>query len=518
MRSIRMRVLAICAVVVVAGVGGWQLLPSDGQKKDPITVGTTDAITSLDPAGAYDAGSWALYSNVYQSLLTFKAGSAEPVPDAARSCKFIGLKLTTYQCQLRDGLTFSSGRKITAADVKFSFDRVMKIKSDVGPASLLSSLGSVQADGDTVTFNLKTKDATFPSKLATGAGSIVDSDAYPESSLRKGNGVVGSGPYLLKSYKQGQSAVLEPNPDYRGAVSRKGLPVEVRYFAESDQLNQAWTARQVEVAHRQMPPKVLAKLSPGDPNIRISETPGAETRNLNINVRPGHPLARTKVRQALAALIDRPALASAVYDGTVEPLFSLIPQGFTGHSTAFFDAYPKVDVAKAKALLKSAGVQTPLKFTLAYRKLGANGAEAELLKKQLENGNLFDVDLLAEADWTKMQKNYAAGVYDAYTAGWVADFPDPDNFSQPLVGTGNSLHTGYSDKDVDSIIQRTQQYSDRGRTADDFKALQDKVAEDVPLIPLWQGKDYVVSSRSVGGLQYVSDGTGVWRLWELDWI
>ncbi|MFD9795087.1 ABC transporter substrate-binding protein [Streptomyces sp. NPDC059070] len=518
MRSIRIRIVAICAVALVAGVGGWQLLPSDEQKKDPISVGTTDVITSLDPAGAYDAGSWALYSNVYQSLLTFRPGSAVPVPDAAKSCKFIGLKLTTYQCVLRDDLVFSSGRKITTKDVKYSFDRVMKIHSDVGPAALLSALGSVQAEGDTVTFNLKAKDATFPSKLATGAGAIVDPEEYPEKELRDGDTVVGSGPYLLKSFEQGRSAELEPNPHYKGAVTKKGLPVRIHFYKESDQLNKGWTDKQVEVAYRQMPPSVLSKLSPGDPNIRISETPGAETRNLNINVRSGRPLAKVKVRQALAALIDRPALASGVYDGTVEPLFSLIPQGFTGHSTAFFDAYPKVDVAKAKGLLKAANVETPVKFTLAYRKLGPNGAEAELLKKQLENGGLFDVELIAEADWPKMQKNYAAGVYDAYTAGWVADFPDPDNFSQPLVGTGNSLHTGYSDKTVDEIIQHTQQFSDRGRTADDFKALQDKVAADVPLIPLWQGKDYVVSSRSVGGLQYLSDGTGVWRLWELGWI
>lgn len=518
MRSIRMRILAVCAALVVVGVGGWQLLPSDQQKKDPISVGTTDVITSLDPAGAYDAGSWALYSNVYQSLLTFRPGSAEPVADAARSCKFTGPELTTYQCVLRDDLTFSSGRKVTPADVKFSFDRVAKISSELGPSPLLAVIGSVEADGPNVVFHLKTKDATFPSKLATGAGAIVDSSAYPDKALRKGNSVVGSGPYLLKTYKRGQSAVLEPNPHYRGAVTRRGLPVEVHYFAESDQLNRAWQAGDVQVAHREMPPAVLAKLSPGDPSIRISETPGAETRNLNLNVRPGRPLAKAKVREAAATLIDRPALAASVYQGTVEPLFSLIPQGFTGHSTAFFDTYPKVDVAKAKGLLRSAGVQTPVKFTLAYRKLGANGAEAEQLKAQLERGDLFKVELIAESDWPKMQKNYAAGVYDAYTAGWIADFPDPDNFSQPLVGTGNSLHTGYSDKSVDEIIRRTQQYSDRGRTADDFKALQDKIAEDVPLIPLWQGKDYVVSHRSVSGLQYLSDGTGVWRLWELGWI
>jgi peptide/nickel transport system substrate-binding protein len=520
MRSIRMRIVVTGAAVVVAGVGGWQLLPSDTAKKDPIVVGTTDVITSLDPAGAYDAGSWAIYNNVYQSLLTFKQGSTTPVPDAAKSCTFVGQKLQTYRCVLRDDVSFSSGRRMTAEDVKFSFDRMLKIADKLGPAPLFSMLGSVQAEGDTVTFNLKSKDATFPSKLATGAGSIVDSGQYPANGLRKENSVIGSGPYLLKEYKKDSdgkpvSARLEPNPGYKGAVTKQGLPVTVRYFAEADQLNAAWQAKQVDVTHREMPPEVLAKLSPGS-DLRITTSPGYDIRELNFNLKSPSPVSKTKVREAAAALVDREALAKSVYRGTVDPLFSLIPQGFTGHSTAFFDAYPKPDPVRAKAFLK--GEQLPVRFTMAYRKLGANGAEAEQLKKQLERDGLFTVDLIAEPDWTTMQQNYAEGKYDSYTAGWLADFPDPDNFGQPLVGTGNSLHNGYSDKETDKIIQRTQEFTDRGRAADDFKALQEKVAEDVPLIPLWQGKNYVLGSKDVSGSQYLSDGTGVWRLWELGWI
>ncbi|MFF4184618.1 ABC transporter substrate-binding protein [Streptomyces sp. NPDC001691] len=520
MRSIRMRMVAIGAAVVVAGLGGWQLLPSDQGKKDPIVVGTTDVITSLDPAGAYDAGSWAIYNNVYQSLLTFRQGSTTPVPDAAKSCAFVGQKLQTYQCVLRDDISFSSGRRMTAEDVKFSFDRMLKIADKLGPAPLFSMLGSVRAEGNTVTFNLKSKDATFPSKLATGAGSIVDSSQYPADSLRKENTVVGSGPYVLKAYEKDASgrpvsARLEANPHYEGAVTKTGLPVTVRYFAEADQLNAAWQAKQVDVTHREMPPEVLAKLSPG-PDLRISTSPGYDIRELNFNVKSPTPVSKVKVREAAAALVDRAALATAVYSGTVDPLYSVIPQGFTGHSTAFFDAYPKPDAARARTLLK--GEQLPVRFNLAYRKLGANGAEAEQLKKQLERDGLFQVDLIAEPDWPKMQQNYAEGKYDAYTAGWLADFPDPDNFSQPLVGTGNSLHNNYSDKGADEIIQRTQEFIDRGRAADDFKALQEKVAQDVPLIPLWQGKNYVLGNKDVSGSQYLSDGTGVWRLWELGWI
>lgn len=158
MRSIRLRILAILAVLVIAGVVAWQLLPSDEVKKDPVAVGTTDVVTSLDPAGAYDAGSWAMYSNIYQSLMTFKSGAVVPEPDAAESCGFIGQKLQTYQCKLRDDLTFSNGRKITAEDVKYSIERMIRIKTDVGPWVLFPSLKNVVADGRTVTFNLTSRD------------------------------------------------------------------------------------------------------------------------------------------------------------------------------------------------------------------------------------------------------------------------------------------------------------------------------------------------------------------------
>lgn len=105
-----------------------------------------------------------------------------------------------------------------------------------------------------------------------------------------------------------------------------------------------------------------------------------------------------------------------------------------------------------------------------------------------------------------------------YTVGWLPDYPDPDTFSQPLVGRDSSLHNGYTSKKMDQLISDTLQYSDRSRTSADFKKLQKLVGEDVPLVPLWQKKDYVVAKPDVAGSQYLSDGTGIWRLWELGWI
>ncbi|MER5471412.1 ABC transporter substrate-binding protein [Streptomyces sp. NPDC002935] len=518
MRSVRLRILATLLVLAGVGVAGWQLMPTEEDSDRTITVGTTDAVTSLDPAGAYDAGSWALFSNVFQSLLTFEPGGAKPVPDAAENCAFTDTGLRTYRCTLRDDLTFASGRRVTAEDVKFSFDRVKRINDEVGPASLLATLGGVDASGRTVTFHLSSPDATFPFKLATGAGSIVDRTRYPKRSLRTDPGADGTGPYVLKAYTKNTRAVLAPNPRYEGAVSELGRPVVLRYYVNSQALEVARRAKQFDVAARQLPPAVLAALSPSDPGQRVTEVDSAETRNLVLDVRARSPLHDRRVRQAIASLIDREQLVGRTYKGTTDALYGLIPAGITGHSTSFFDDYPKPDAKRARSLLREAGVSLPVRFTYGYAEgRGAAGEEAAELKRQLEADGLFKVTTEG-FEWTEFQKRYAEGGLDAWAVGWVADYPDADTFGAPLVGTGNTMKNGYSDKNVDRLIQETQRDEDRSRTTDSFRRLQEAVARDVPLIPLWQRKDYVISSQDIGGGQYLSDGTGVFRLWRLSWL
>ncbi|KUH35963.1 MULTISPECIES: ABC transporter substrate-binding protein [Streptomyces] len=519
MRSIRVRIIVICIALVVAGIGAWRLLPADKENDRPITVGTTDEVSSLDPAGAYDAGSWALYSNVYQSLLTFKPGSTTPVPDAAETCGFAGAGLTTYRCTLREGLAFSNGRAVTAEDVVYSFDRMRGIGADVGPAALFPTLRSVTADGREVVFRLGARDATFPLKLATGAGAIVDSSRYPKDRLREGDAVDGSGPYVLKEYRPGVRALLEPNPRYRGAVHRSGTPVEVRYFAEGEQLASAWRSRQVDVTHRQLPPEAISALDPGAQDVRMTEATTAEIRSLVFDVRKGSPMAERAVRRAVAGLVDRARIATGPYHSTVEPLYSLIPRGFVGHSTPFFDTYPEGDeaVERAGELLREADVETPVTFTYGHRAGETWAAEAAELRRQLEATGLFRVRIVA-AEWKEFQKGYTSGAYDAYGLGWLPDFPDSDSFTQPLVGRDNALHNGYASARVDRLIAATQSHGDRAGAVGDFKEIQAQVARDVPLVPLWQKKDYVLSTLDVTGSQYLSDGTGIWRLWQLDWI
>ncbi|MGW1076662.1 ABC transporter substrate-binding protein [Streptomyces sp. NPDC002537] len=518
MRGGRLRTGAAAAVgallLLTAGAAGCGLAGPGGGDGRPIVVGTTDTVTALDPAGAYDVGSWSLFGNLYQSLLTFTSGSGSPVPDAASRCGFQGDGLRTYACTLRDGLRFGNGDEVTAKDVKYSFDRIRRINSPRGPSALFATLDTVETAGRTVTFRLKAPDATFPFRIATGAGSIVDAARYPADALRTGDEADGSGPYELKAYRPGVSAELEPVDTYKGAVRPKGSAISVRYFGSPAKLSEAWRRRAVDVAGRQLPPADLARQSPADSSVKMMESSGAATRSLVFNLRDGSPVRQTAVRRAVAAVVDREALARDVHLRTVEPLYSLVPQGLTGHATSFFDAYPAPDPERARSLLLQAGVTMPVSFGLAYPQGAAADDEAALLKRQLEATGLFRVTTRQVA-WKEFLDGYTRGAYDTYCVSWLPDFPDPDTFTVSLVGKDSALHSGYTNSRVDQLIRATQREEQRGRTSDDFRAIQRIAAEDVPLVPLWQKKEYVLGDADISGTEYLSDGTGTWRLWQL---
>ncbi len=157
----------------------------------------------------------------------------------------------------------------------------------------------------------------------------------------------------------------------------------------------------------------------------------------------------------------------------------------------------------------------PVRVTLGHQ-VGSAAVEARALKAQLERKGLFQVELVEEPDWVRYQERYKSGEFDAYVLQWSPDFPDPDTFVQPLVGSGNTLHNGYASAEIDRSIEATQRFVDRDRSVESFRAIQRVVAKDVPLVPLWQKKTYVVTRPAVTGGHYlVADDSGVWRLWEL---
>ncbi|MEV4948422.1 ABC transporter substrate-binding protein [Streptomyces sp. NPDC053755] len=494
---------------------------NSGGSGGSVRVGMSDEILATDPAAGYDPGSWLLFNNVFQSLLSFPKGASVPEPEAAEECAF-GAGSKVYRCTLREGLTFSNGNPLTSKDVKYSFERALKIDDPSGPAPLLSTIGSIETPDDlTVVFRLKVPDATFPSKIASGAGSIVDHREYAADQLRTDGKVVGSGPYTLDTLSDTE-AVFSVNAGYKGGVEPKNSGVTLKLYAgDREALSDAFSAGEIDVAYRGLAADDIAALeasgSTADKGIEIVQGTSAEVQHLVFNVKDP-VVGKLGVRQAIAHLVDRESLVQDVYKSTATPLYSIVPAGIAGHNTAFFDTYGSPDAAKAKKALRKAGITDKVKLTLwstPSRYGPATDQELKAIAGQLNISGLFDADVKSVA-FEQYEKDIEAGKYGVYVKGWVPDYPDADNFTTPFFGEGNVLGNQYENSTITgSLIPRTAAAADRAATAQDFGKLQDIVAEELPLLPLWQGKQYAVARDNVTGLEWTLDASTVFRFWEI---
>ncbi|MFB7183524.1 ABC transporter substrate-binding protein [Streptomyces sp. NPDC056257] len=500
-----------------------------GAGSGAIVVGTTDrfeaadfAPAPFDPAYAYDAGAWNVLRQTVQTLMHTPRGGGQPVPEAASACRFTDAGNESYRCTLRPGLKFADGEPLTAKDVKFSIDRVLAIKDENGPSSLLSTLDNVEVKGaDTVVFHLKTPDATFPFKLSTPAAGIVSEKNYDAKKLREGFAVDGSGPYTMKAEVKGNQlvrAVFTKNPHYKGDLKLQNDKVELRTFPDSPAMGKALTDGKIHMVSRTLSPAQITQFSAQPPKgVKLVPMPGLEIRYIGFNTEA--PVVKDKaVRQALAAAVDRSALISKVYGKSAQPLYSLVPTTVTGHVNSFYNKYGEANTAKAATLLKEAGIKTPVKLTLHYTNDhygDGTAAEFEALKAQLNSTQLFDITVQG-SEWADFRPAQKKGDHAAYGLGWFPDYADADNFLAPFLEQDNFLGTPYANNTVRTrLIPESRRAADRGVAVPAITEMQDIVAEDVPVLPLWQGKQYVAARDGITGVEWSVNAISDLQLWEL---
>lgn len=499
--------------------------------QNPITVGTTDSIIALDPAGSYDFGSLTLEENLYQFLMQVPAGQKAPAPDAAQSCSFT--KPTQYTCKMKPGLKFSNGDPLTAKDVAFSFQRVVKINNPNGPASLLGSMKSVAApDDSTVVFTLKNpNDQTWPFVLGTSAGPIVDSKVFPPDKLQPDNQIVGSGPYKLSSYDKNQLVQLVANPNYSGPNVAKSSPITMKYYTTSDNLKLDIQSGDIDVAYRTLSPTDIASLK-SNSSVKVLTGAGGELRYIvfNLKTMPGNTDAqKLAIRRAMAYSINRQDLAQNVYKGTYQPAYSMVPQGIAYATEPFKQVYgASPNPTKAKQVLQAAGVQTPVSLHIDYVSDGhygpVSGDEYNEIKRQLEATGLFKVQIQGTA-YTTYSAERVKDTYPIYQLGWFPDFVDADNYLFNFLNPENFVHAHYCDNTGPSapcvkdgvlpLLTKEETQSGQAR-AQAFAQIQMKLATGtMPYLPLLSGYQVAVTRTNIGGVQETLDPTYLFRMWLL---
>jgi peptide/nickel transport system substrate-binding protein len=504
------------AAALLVGLGG---CGGGGGGGGTIIRGTIDQPTSLDPAGAYDLPSYDVLTNVYQNLLTIPPGGTKPVPEAAQSCDFTDK--TTYKCTLKDGLKFSDGSPLTAEDVKFSFDRNIKIAAATGASSLLTNLKSTEApDPKTVIFHLKEPDVTFPALLTAMSFAIVPSDVFPKDKLQPDNKVIGSGRYTVASYEPGQQAVLEKNPEYTGADPAKNDRAIIQYFDKASALKLAVEQGDVDIAYRNLSPTDFADLR-NTSGVNVIGGKGIEIRYLvfNENLQPGaNDAQKLAIRRAVAYTIDRDAIVNDVYSGTVQPLYSMIPKGLDFAGEPFKDEYgASPDVNAAKAELQKAGVKTPVSLEVWYTPSHygpVSGDEYAEIKHQLDDSGLFTVTLKS-TEWNQYSEAALTDKYPQYQLGFFPDYPDPDDYASNLWGSQSFLNDHYSNSRVDKLLAQERATSDAATREKAFAQIQKIAAADAPTIPVWQGGQVAAVRDNIHGVEETFDPAFLFRFWPI---
>ncbi|AEW97526.1 MULTISPECIES: ABC transporter substrate-binding protein [Streptomycetaceae] len=508
----------------LAGCGGSN--GGSGGNGDAIVVGTTDNFTAtkdaeapLDPAAAYDIGAWNILRNTFQTLLNYPRTGTDPVPDAAEKCSFTDQLGETYRCSLRPGLQFSNGDQLTSADVKFSVERSLAIKDRNGPSSLLENIDKVETPtANTVVFHLKSPDATFPFKLATPAAAIVDSKVYPADKIYAGYKVVGSGPYALNSFAPDDKAEFVRNQKYKGFAKVNNDKIELRFFKDSDAMEKALRGGSIDLMNRTMTSEQIAKfMDSTSQSLNLVQAAGSEIRYLVFNV--NDPSVKSlAVRKAVAQVVDRQALVRDVYARTAEPLYSMVPQGITGHTNSFFNIYGDPSVSAARATLQKAGISTPVPLSMTYTTDhygAATAKEFAELKRQLEETGLFQVSIQG-VPWSSFRPAMQQGKYQVYGMGWFPDYPDPDTYIGPFFGKDNFLGSVYHNDAIEKqLLPRTRQDATRSFTVNNFSQMQDDIARDIPFLPLWQGKQYLVAKSQITGTEWALNSASELSYWEL---
>lgn len=502
------------SALVLSGCAG-----AGGSNSGGIIVGTTDKVTFLDPAGSYDNGSFAVMSQVFPMLMNSKPGSAKVEPDIAASAEFTGA--SDYTVKLRPGLKFANGNPLTSSDVKFTFERQLKIADANGPSSLLGNLKSVDApDKTTVVFRLnKGGDQTFPQVLSSPAGPIVDEEVFSPTKVTSDDTIVKgkafAGPYTIGSYKKNTLITFSAFDGYKGILGQpKTKDVTMKYYSSSSNMKLDIQSGAIDVAYRSLSPTDVADLKTRK-SVKVVNGPGGEIRYIVFNfdtmpygAKSDNPDATKAlaVRQAAADLIDRQQIATQVYKGTYSPLYSYVPEGVPGATTVlktlYGDGNGGPDLAKAKKTLETAGVSTPISLKLQYNPdhYGEGSAdEYALIKSQLEDGGLFAVDL-ASTEWTQYSKDRVKDVYPAYQLGWFPDYPDADNYLTPFFATENFLSNHYTDPVVDQLIKEQQVEGDKAARQKDIEDIQAAVAKQLSTLPYLAGAQVSVTRSGVSGL------------------
>ncbi len=483
-----------------------------------ITIGTTQKPRTLDPADAYELASLGLVYNMSDRLYTYEPGSTEIKPQLATALPKVSQDGLTYKIPLRQGVVFHDNTPFNAKAMEFTIQRF--IGNGGKPSFLLKDVvDSVKATGEyELTIKLKKQFAAFPSLLAFSGVCPISPKAYEIGAGKfRPNIFIGTGPYKLANFGP-DSLRFDVFDKYWGdKPANSGINLQI--LSSPANLFNTFRTGAVDVAYLSLEPDQIRNLEEGTTSgdWQSITAQGSVVSYIVLN-RNQKPLDQLKVRQAIAALIDRPLIMQRVLYGQAEALYSMVPTTFNVHQSVFKDKYGDGHFDQAKQLLTTAGFSkgNPAKLQVWYptssptRALAAQTLKA-LADQKMDGILQFEISPVEGATFFK---NISQGLYPIALLDWYPDFLDADNYIQPFLDCqkgsdakgceeGGSQNQGsfYYSEPMNKLIAQERQEQNPEARKKIFATIQALEATDIPYIPLWQDKDYVFARKGVNGVQ-----------------
>jgi peptide/nickel transport system substrate-binding protein len=490
---------------------------ADGAGSDRISIGTTLTVRTLDPADSYEIFPGILLHNLGDQLYAYEPGSTELIPQLAADMPTISEDGLTYVIPLREGVVFHDGTPFDAEAMVFSLERFMQ--NGGRPAFLLSErIASVEATGDyEITLTLNSPFSAFTALLTFWGVTPVPSDTYEiaEGSFIPDN-FIGTGPYKLAAFNS-DSIKLDVNEDYWGEKPANG-GIDIQIFSSPANLYNTFKTNGIDVAYQTLDPEQIADLerTAEEGNWQVVEAGTTVVNYMSLNQKIA-PLDDVRVRQAIAAMIDRNLVNERVFQGQAEPLYSLIPTSFDVYEPVLQEAYGDGDFELAEQLLREAGFseENPFNFEIWYPSASTTrSVVANTLKESFETGLPGLVTVTVQtAESATLWGNVDKGVYPSVLANWYPDYYDVDTFVQPFLscdqgseatlceaGASQSNGSFYYSEQANELVSAQQSEQDPEARNAIIRDIQALLQADVPYIPLWQNKDYVFAHDGIEGV------------------
>lgn len=488
---------------------------ADTQAGDKIVrIAAVDPQVALDPQQYTYSIVMKITDNITESLLTTTADGL--VPTLLADMPTISDDNLTYSFELLPDVKFHDGTTLKASDVKYSYERLIKmakmatlLENVVGydelSAGTADELSGVEVQDDThFTIQLKKPYAPFLSVLSTAYCAIYPQDACEAAGDNWGmTTLIGTGPFKMESYQTGVGVTLSRFEDYHeGAVALTGLDYK---FIE-DVNTQVLEYQKGNVDYVDVDPSIYPVYS-SNPDLKDQmhgfQPTGCYSLTVNTKTYPD-----AKVREAIALSIDRKSICESILHGTATVPTSYIPAGIIGHD----DSLPEFeyDPEQAKALLAEAGYPDGIDLRVTVNtKYQGNVAIATAFQQQAKAAGInVEVEQVDSAAWSDMKKS---GGVDCGISNWYVDYSDPESMLYPMTKTETNSsfwHNDEFDQLMDDGIATTD---DAERQEIYAKAEHIMTREDWATTPLYNETKFYLLNPSITGFQMDSTFRMFWK-------